>query len=218
MRKIFFLLAFVSLLKTSSGQESCKRWEFGSTLVTVGMYYSGYFPPGYDLMNGLFFRYTKTRLALRLHMSHSDKTNSYTFTSADAPYFWGRNIHSKDLKIGVGGQLSILKQKEWLYAFMDLSYRNVYTTGYEFGFWNEFYTITANGVDGFAGIGLKLKAAKYFYLSPELGFYSTTQFGNITTTLADTYNPTTGALVTYKRAYSFTDLSPVLKLHLTVSF
>jgi len=218
MKRALFSLSLIFLFKISSGQDTTKRFEFGSTLVTVDMYDLGYSPPTFQYINGLFFRFTKKRFGLRLHASYSDKTTSYTSTSLEPPYFWGQTTNNKDFKLGVGGQFSILKRKEWLYSFLDISYRNIFSTGYLFGVWNKTFSATSNGFDCFAGIGFKIKIAKYFNLSPEIGYYSSSQFVRKTTTSADTYNLTTGQLVSYNDSYSITDISPVFKLHLTVKF
>lgn len=204
------------LFKTSSGQDTIKRYEFGLTLVTVDMRDLGYSPPTLEYINGVFFRITKKRMGLRLKASYSDNTRSSTNVTFDTPYFFGGTIHNKDFKLGVGGQFSILNRKEWLYTFVDISYRHVFSTGYNFGYRNETFSSTSNGMDGFAGIGLKLKITNSFFISPELGYYSSTQFVKTTTTSADTYSLSTGQRVSYKRTSSFTDNNPVLKLHLTV--
>jgi hypothetical protein len=218
MRKSIFILTFMILLKISSGQDATKRFEFGSTLATVDMYHLHYLPPTAEFVNGLFFRCTRKRFGLRLHLSYSDKTTSYASTSVASPYFGGSSRNEKDLKVGIGGQYAILNSKEWLYSFLDVAYRNVFSNGFYFGGVSETFSSTSNGFDCFAGIGFKIKALKYFYLSPEIGYYSSTHFVKRTTTLADTYNLSTGQLVSNKNSYTFTDINPVLKLHLTVKF
>lgn len=218
MRKLLSILTFMILFKISSGQDSTKHFEFGPTLVTVNMYDLGYSSPTFGFINGLFFRFTKNRLGLRLHASYSDNTTSYTSSTFDYPYFFGGTINNKDLKLGVGGQFSILNRREWLYSFVDISYRNVFSTGHSFGYWNETFSSTSNGWVGFAGIGLKLKIIKSFFLSPEIGYCSSTQFVKTTTTSGDTYSLSTGQLVSYKRTAAFTDFSPLVKLHLTIKF
>ncbi len=218
MKKSIAILTFILLFKISSGQDTLKRFEFGSTLITADMYDLGNSPPTFQYINGLFFRFTQKRIGLRLHASYSDKTMTYTSTSYDSPYFFGQTINNKDLKLGVGGQFSILNNKDWLYSFLDISYRNVFSTGYEFGYRNETFSSTTNGFDSFVGIGFKIMAIKYFCLSPEIGCYSSSQFVQKTTTSADIYNLTTGQLASHKDSYSFTDVSPVFKLHLTIQF
>ena len=218
MRKLLSILTFMILFKTSSGQDTTKHYEFGLTLVTVDMVDPGYTPPTFEYVNGLFFRFTKKRFGLRLKASYSDNSTSFSKATFDSPYFFGGTINKKDLKLSVGGQFSIINHKEWLYSFVDISYRNVFSTGYNFGYRNETFSSTSNGFDGFAGIGLKLKITKYFFLSPEIGYYSSTNFVKTTTTSADIYNLSTGQLVSYKRNSTFTDINPVVKLHLTVKF
>jgi hypothetical protein len=215
MKKFIFVLAFVSLLKTASGQDRSSRFEFGSTLTTAKIYDPGYSRPSFEFVNGLFFRCTKKRLAIRAHVSYSNNTAIVAVSMWDSPYFWGKTVNNKDWKLGIGGQFSIFKQKDWLYTFLDISYRNIRSTGYEFGFNNDTFSSTSNGFDGFAGIGCSLKVIKQFYLSPEIGCYTSTQFVTKTITSADSYNVSTLQLVSYERSYSFTDINPLLKLHLT---
>jgi hypothetical protein len=218
MKKSITILIFIFLFKISSAQDTLKRFEFGSTLVTSGKYNLGYSPPTFQYINGLFFRFTKKRIGLRLHASYSDNTTSYTSNSNSSLYFFGETTNNKDLKLGVGGQFSILNRKDWFYSFLDISYRKIFSTGFAFGFNDENFTSTTNGIDSFVGIGFKIKAITNFYLSPEIGCYTSSQFVEKTTTSANIYNSTTGQLASHKDSYSFTDVSPVFKLHLTIKF
>lgn len=214
MKKIIFVLAFISLLKTANAQVRRSNFEFGSTLTTAKIYDPSYSRPSFEFVNGLFFRCTRNRFAIRAHLSYSNKSTMLTTSMWDSPYFWGKTVSSKDWKFGIGSQFSIFKQKDWLYAFLDISYRNVRSSGFEFGYFNETFTSTANGIDGFAGIGFNLKMLKQFYLVPEIGCYTSSQIVTKTTTSADSYNVTTGQLVSYTRSYSFREINPLVKLHL----
>src|SRR6478735_6348309 len=112
-QKAVFLFLFFTQISWS--QEPVKRFEFGSTILTFNALdpadiydYFGY-DENYDLgapiefFNGLFFRFNKNRLALRLLASYSE--NYYPLI-----YGWGfGNAKVKDFQIGAGGQLSILK-------------------------------------------------------------------------------------------------------------
>lgn len=217
MRKLITILTFMLLFQISNGQDTVRRFEFGSTLITVNSfsdqkYFSQDRAP-IEYLNGLFFRYTKKRLGLRMTASYSENSHSYA-----SPPGWsepdGGDATNKDFRIGIGGQFSILKKKEWLYTFLDISYRNVFSTGHYYGgLWgaNQSFASTSNGFDCFLGLGFKIKTIKNIYLSPEIGYYSSSKFVNKTTTELY-YGPVS------KYNYSETNLNPVLKLHLSVKF
>lgn len=197
-------------------QDSTRHFEFGSTLVTVNAlnstYYSAPDRPAFELMNGLFFRYTKNRLGLRALASYSDNSASYA-SPASVKDGTSGDIHNRDFRIGAGAQYALIKRKDWLYAFLDLSYRNVFSTGHQYGGFggaNQSFSSTANGVDGFTGLGFKLSIFKNVCLSPELGYYMSTKF--VSRSSNDLY---AGHSTDH---YSQSDLSPVAKLHLTVRF
>jgi hypothetical protein len=216
MRKLIPILTFILAFQISKGQDTLRRFEFGSTLMTINSFNTNYNfapdRPSFEFINGVFFRYTKKRLGLRLHASYTDNSTSYA-----TPPEWSDgsagDINNKDFRIGVGGQYSILKRKEWLYTFLDLSYRNVFSTGHYYGGLggaNERFSRTGNGFDSFLGLGFKIKTIKHVYLSPEFGYFCSTKFVNQTTT--NYWGQTS------KFNYSEIDLRPVIKLHLTVKF
>lgn len=216
MKKLISILTFMFLFQISNGQDTIRRFEFGSTLVTINSFNNNYYfapdRPSFELINGLFFRYTKKRLGLRLHTSYTDNSTSYATPAGWSDGSSG-DINNKDFRIGVGGQFSLLKHKEWFYTFLDLSYRNVFSTGHYYegiGGDNERFSKTANGFDCFLGLGFKIKTIKHVYLSPELGYFLSSKFVNQTT------NNYWGQ--TSKFNYSEGNLNPVIKLHLTVKF
>jgi hypothetical protein len=205
------------IVQISNGQDSIRRFEFGSTLVTINSFNTNYYfapdRPSVEFINGVFFRFTKKRVGLRLHASYTD--NSATFASpigvADGA---SGDIDNKGIRIGVGGQYSILKRKEWLYTFLDLSYQNVFSTGHYYGGIagsSDKFSRTSNGFDSFLGLGFKIKTIKHVYLSPEFGFLCSTKFVNQTST------PLSGGQ-TSKSNNIDVNLNPILKLHLTVKF
>lgn len=216
MKKLITILAFILTFHISKGQDTIRRFEFGSTFITINSfntkYYSAPDRPSFEFINGLFFRYTKKRLGLRLHTSYTDNSTSYA-TPSGVPDSSSGDINNKDFRIGVGGQFSLLKRKEWFYTFLDLSYRNVFSTGHYYGGSggaNESFSKTANGFDCFLGLGFKIKTIKYVYLSPELGYLISNKFVNQTT------NNYLGQ--TSKSNNIDLNLNPILKLHLTVKF
>lgn len=217
MRKLTTILTLILGFQISKGQDTIRRFEFGSTLMTINSFNTDYHfapdRPSFEFINGLFFRYTKKRLGLRLHASYTDNSTSYSSPAGWADGSSG-DITNKDIRIGIGGQYSLLKRKEWLYTFLDLSYRNVFSTGHYYGgIWgaNESFSRTSNGFDSFLGLGFKIKTMKHVYLSPEIGYFCSTKFVNQTTTSLYSGQST-------KFNYSEIDLTPVMKLHLTVKF
>jgi hypothetical protein len=219
MRKLASILTFVLLFQISKGQDTIKRFEFGSTLVTTNLFSNDPFvpeSPSFQFINGLFFRYSKNRLAFRVHTSYSDNSSSDSYQSIDWPATQSHYRNNKDFRIGVGSQFSILKNKDWLYSFLDFSYRNIYSSGHNDGSIPTKYWATVNGVDCFLGFGLKIKTLKNVYISPEMGYYSSSQFVNKTTTF--TYDYYFGEPTKYNFSYSETHFNPALKIHLTVKF
>ncbi len=217
MKKVITILTIILTFQISKGQDTIRRFEFGSTLVTINSFNTNYHfapdRPSMEFINGLFFRYTKKRLGLRLHASYTD--NSATFASpvgmADGA---SGDINNKDIRIGVGGQYSILKRKDWLYTFLDLSYQNVFSTGHYYGGpagSSDKFSRTSNGFDSFLGLGFKIKTIKHVYLSPEFGLLCSTKSVNQTST------PLSGAQSSKSSNYDMY-LTPVIKLHLTVKF
>jgi hypothetical protein len=217
MKKLTTIFALMFFFQISKGQDTIRRFEFGSTLVTVNSFNTNYNVSAdrssVEFINGLFFRYTKKRLGLRIHASYTENSNTFASPIGVVDGASGDN-NNKDIRIGIGGQFSIIKHKEWFYTFLDLSYRNVFSTGHYYGGIggaNDRYSCTANGLDCFLGLGFKIKTIKNVYLSPEVGYFISNKFVNKTTT-----DMSWGQSTKYN--YNETDIHPALKLHLTVKF
>lgn len=217
MKKLTTILALMFFSQISNGQDTIRRFEFGSTLVTVNSFNTNYNiapdRPSLEFINGVFFRYTKKRLGLRIHASYTENSNTFASPVGVRDGASGDN-NNKDIRIGIGGQFSILKHKEWFYSLLDLSYRNEFSTGHYYGGFggaNDRYSSTANGIDCFLGLGFKIKTIKNVYLSPEVGYFISNKFVNKTTT-----DMSWGQSTKYN--YNETDIHPALKLHLTVKF
>ena len=214
-------MAFAVLFKISNGQDTLRRYEFGSSILTVNSFNKNkYFAsdrPNFEIANGLFFRYTKRRFGLRAQVSYSDYSSSevfnYTFFLGPA----GRDIHSKAVRFGIGAQFSILKHKDWFYTCFDISYRYLHSTGHTYGPWPNEFSTKSNGTDGFLGLGCKIKLIKNFILSPEVGVNSSFQSVNKVTTSTDVYL-IGGGHPSYKSSYLDLNLIPVLQIHLTAKF
>jgi hypothetical protein len=217
MKKLVVITALLFVIQILKGQDSIRRYEFGSTLITFQSFNTTclFAPnrPPYELMNGLFFRYNMKRVSLRAHSSYSEYATAYA-----SPPEWmdaiSGDVSSKDFRIGLGVQLTVLKKKEWLYTFADMSYRNVFATGHEYGGFsgaNDSYSKTSNGIDNFIGFGFKLKTCRNIFISPELGYIiSGMKVNHRATSL------TTGK--TTRTSYTNIDATTLVKLHLTAKF
>ena len=217
MKKLTTIFAFMFLFQISNGQDTIRRFEFGSTLVTVNSFNTNYQVapdrPSVEFINGLFFRYTKKRLGLRIHASYTENSNTFASPVGVADGASDDN-NNKDIRIGIGGQFSIIKRKEWFYTFLDLSYRNVFSTGHYYGGFggaNDRFSSSANGLDCFLGLGFKIKTIKNVYLSPEMGYYISNKFVSKTTT-----DMSWGQ--TSKSNSIDVHVNPILKVNLTVKF
>ncbi|MBL7922414.1 MAG: hypothetical protein JNJ40_19010 [Bacteroidia bacterium] len=212
--KISLLLFFFHV---SKAQDKVKRFEFGPTLVTVNSlnktYYSGSDRQSIEISSGLLFKYLKKKMAFRSLIGYNECHLKYY-----APTGWidatRGETNNKDFRFGLGIQHNFLRTKEWLYGFTDLSYRNVYSSGFIYGgivgYHNSFYSST-NGLDGIIGLGLKLKLFDDIFILPEVGY--NTSFGNVHYTTTHLISNETN-----KYSYSEVNANLIAKLHLTVRF
>src|SRR5690606_19494001 len=103
----------------------------------------------------VFFRYTKKRIGIRFHTSYSKNYVTFETPKNFADGVSG-DSNNKIFLVGVGGQFSPIKQQGWVYTFLDLSYRNQFSTGHIYGgiagTMNRL-TSTSNGADCFFGLG-----------------------------------------------------------------
>ena len=217
MRKLITLSIFILFVQISSGQDTIRHFEFGLTLLTVNSFRPNnslaFDRPQIEYINSLFIRYNKKRLGFRAQAGYSEYSLSFSSPPKTADGA-GSDVYSKDLRIGIGGQFSILKNKDWIYTCLDLSYRNVFSTGHFRGGItgaNDKLTFSSNGLDSFLGLGFKIKVFKNLFLSPEIGYYSSTKFVNKTTTSLKSEQFS-------RDNYFETNIDPTVKLHLLFKF
>lgn len=216
MKKFVLATALSFSFVLSKAQDSLKHFEFGATLFTVNSLNKQFFFPTdrapVDLMSGLFFRYTKNRFGFRSQVYYSKNyfTGYRQITSADVITAGNTN---KNFEIGIGGQYSLLKKKDWLYTFVDLSYRNQFSSGYRYasGSGVNASTNSTNGLNTAIGFGAKIKMCNNLYLSPELGY--SVFYGNRKHSMT---NMSTGD--TYKYNGNYFNPGGFLKLHFTYKF
>jgi len=217
MNIVVKLLLFLAFFQALNAQDKVKRFEFGPTLLTINSlnktYYSGADRQAAEISNGLLFKYFKNRYAIRALLSYNECHLKYYAPTGCIDCTSGET-NNKDLRIGLGLQYNLIKKKEWLYAFSDVYYRNVFSSGFVYGGfagYNNSFAASTNGMDGIIGLGLKLKLFEDIFILPELAY--NTFLGNVH------YN-TTHLIFgdTKKYTYSQINTNPIAKLHLTVRF
>ncbi len=160
-----------------------------------------------------FFKYLKNRSAFRSLLSYNECHLKYYAPTGCIDCTSGES-NNKDFRFGLGFQSNLLRTKEWLYGFADLSYRNVFSSGFFHGGiagYDNSFSSSTNGLDGIIGFGLKLKLFEDIFILPELGY--NTFFGSV--------NFKTTHLIrgeTSKYSYSQANANPIAKLHLTIRF
>ncbi|MBA2610993.1 MAG: hypothetical protein H0U95_03415 [Bacteroidetes bacterium] len=200
----------------SNAQDSLRHFEFGATFLTANNYNRPFFFQNnnvpIDFMKGLFFRYTKNRFGFRSQINYSKHYSSGYNQNGIGDVITVSNVN-KNFDIGIGGQYSLLKKKNWLYTFVDLSYRNQFSKGFNYlsGAGINAYTNSSTGLNTSVGLGFKIKTLNNLYLSPELGyniFYGNLKHSNTIVSTGETFN------------YNGIDknFSPFLKLHFTYKF
>jgi hypothetical protein len=217
MKSSVIILAFVSLFQTAKGQDTIKHFEFGSTIITVNsLNTTSYFARDkapVEFINGLFFRYTNKRFGFRAHASYSENYCVYA-TPANWSDGSSGEIHNREFRIGIGGQYTLLKKKDWFYTLADLSFRTVFADGFNYGGFSgasDSFSSKAKGLDSFLGLGFKIKTFKNVYLSPEIGYNISCGFINYSTT----------SLTSGKKSntdFVNVNINPIAKLHLSVRF
>jgi hypothetical protein len=215
MKKAILLIP-VLLCFTLKAQEAPRPFELGATLVTVNSLNhnrSPYAKSSVQFVNGLFFRYNFKRVSLRATASYSE----YDYAYDDPPSFadgGGIKSHNKNFDLGAGAQISLLKKKDILYAFSDIIYRNIFSTGATYGgigggYYN--FAQTSNGVGGILGLGCTIPVCKSIVLSPEICYRILADF--VQGSAAPLYNGNAN-----KYMYSQSDDMIMARLHLTVRF
>jgi hypothetical protein len=217
MRTTVIFTAIFFLGGIAAAQDTLRKFEFGVTVASVNSFNTKYYfapdRPSVEFLNAMFFRYTCKRMAFRAHAAYSE--NSYTYAS---PPEWSDgmsgDVANKDLRIGVGAQYALLKRRQWLYAFADVSYRNVFSTGHDYGGIRgvaDNFSRSANGFDIFLGPGLRLKLLKNVFLSPEAGYLYSQKFINSTTTSMISGHTSRGRVMEMS-------VTTIIRAHLTVRF
>lgn len=210
-----YLILIVCLLGIFQikAQDSLRRSELGSTILTVNSFNTNYTyaqnRPSFEILNGLFYRYNKNRNSYRALISYGE--NKIDFKSP--PEFTegkSGNVSNKNFMLGAGIQHNLKKNKDWLYGFIDLCYRNTFSTGTDIGGGYSYaYSSSANGLDAYLGLGFKFKIAKQLCLSPELTY--NIYFGRTDTKF--NFGNARSTSVTYDL-----NIKSILKIHFTAKF
>ena len=134
--------------------------------------------PMYEFLNGILCRYKFNKSSLRLNASFSSQQNKkdspiYPKTLANNESYG--EASAKNYKIGLGMQWTPFKEKELIYSYIDIGYKNRQEVKTVTTLDNQVYTVKnyhtkINGVDCIVGLGTKIKVYKNFYFSGEFGY------------------------------------------------
>ncbi len=133
MRNYFTCLLCVFIFQFYNGQDTLRKYEFGTTLVTFNLDENQQFRffedrPKHEFLNGIFFRYSKNSLGIRSTLSYA--TNFSSFGLPGQQYSSGSGtLLTKDLRVGCGGQFTFLKKVLNLYMLSDFAYGLVISKG-----------------------------------------------------------------------------------------
>lgn len=130
--------------------------------------------PTLEFLNGILVRYKFNRLSLRINASIAKINREYLniYDVTDYSYAKAQTIN---YKIGIGTQITPLKKKEFIYSYVDISYKKrnenglIIDTKTTSATYNNYHT-TTSGLDLILGIGSKVKLYKCFYISGEVGY------------------------------------------------
>jgi len=215
MKILKLTLYFLFFQTFISAQDSLANFEFGPTLLTVNSFNTEYQfaqqRPSFEILNGLFFRYNKKQISYRGILSYVENRIDFKPGAGTADGISG-SVNNKNLMFGAGVQRNLKKNKDWLYVFADVAYRNTFSTGINSGgiagiTYN--YSSNSNALDSYFGLGFKIKIIKQLFISPELTY-------NLCVRKTITKN--SYPLNTNKNeTYDF-NLNSLLKIHLSVKF
>jgi hypothetical protein len=182
MKQFTILLILVFFSTNAVSQDSrITTEELGLKVVSSRVLTRDYDPiynnPALQFFDGFLYRVSKNRFALRLGL---DIPWNKEASLRESVIFVGttpRFSKSTDIKISLGGQYNLFKDKKWLYIFTDLYYRNIYSSGklvdgYDRPFArysrNDDFTVTNSRMGLSSGLGFKIKIFNHFHISPEL--------------------------------------------------
>lgn len=159
------VLALIFLFQNVKGQDTIRHLEFGSTLVNLNPNRSH----PIEFVNGLFFRYTQKRLALRVQSSYARYSVHFSGPTVNCQNCARGGSNNNLFRLALGGQFFLIKNKEFIYGFCDLGFRRRVSTGGIYDNISDYHFIfSENGLDAFMGLGFKIKFLKNIYITPEL--------------------------------------------------
>lgn len=174
IRKIIFWLILASTPALS--QNVPRRFEVGPTAVSLNPLLNNFYfnrRPQFEYLNGLFFRYNDGRFGYRAALNYA--VYSQLFVPQKSATFYGRAGEMPDTRnfdAGFGIQYTLFKRMSQLYAFFDVTYDHICSSG---GFWGDeppSYTVITkvNGFNNYYGLGIRLTLLNRIRISPELSY------------------------------------------------
>jgi hypothetical protein len=162
-------------ISVSAQNSSSPKHEIGVNLISYGgtNWLNSYYlsePPKVNYLNGIFYRYTKGRMAYRGKFEYLNFSNEFKADATCKECMQG-SATNKRFEISVGAQFALFERKSFPYLFGDVFYYGSKETGQmEAGFFprtiNFKNTTYTGGID--VGCGYKIKVLKWLFLNPEL--------------------------------------------------
>ena len=216
MRYYLTSLICVFLFQFYQGQDTLRKYEFGTTVMTLNLYNQNFRlfedRPRQEILNGIFFRYSRNRAGIRATLSYV--TNFSSFGQSGQPYSSGAGtLMTKDFRAGCGGQFTFLKKVFNLYVLSDFAYRLVISEGNISGGVsgiNDNYTATTHGVDTHFGLGFRIKLFRIIYISPEFSY-------NVAYGRVIRRSESVTSKNVYKSSYTDGNANPVIRLHFSIA-
>ena len=129
-----------------------------------------------EVLNGVLFRHKINKFSLRGYASFAKQryNKEYPLNTSEVTYGWSE---ATDYRIGTGIQFNLIKQKDFIYTYLDMGYKRRHVDGLIVNWKDTSGTFTNyhsnyNGVDFNFGIGAKFKLFKNIFFFSELGYYS----------------------------------------------
>lgn len=129
-----------------------------------------------EILNGVLFRHKINKFSVRGYASFAKQRydKEYPLNATEATYGWSE---ATDYRIGSGLQFNPIKEKEFIYTYLDMGYKRRAVNGLIVNWKDTAGTFTNyhskfNGIDFNLGVGTKIKLFRNIYFFTELGYYS----------------------------------------------
>lgn len=171
---VLFLLILISANTLYAQPDD--NLEFGPALITINRANTSQFDQSKafspEIFDGIMFRYNRQRIGIRVLVSYIEKS-IHNFLPENGLAGGETFSFSRNIILGGGFQYSWFKKRDLLYSPVDVCYRYTFINGSSeksVGSRTEHFFAQGNGIDAFAGLGIKVRIVKQLEISSELGY------------------------------------------------